>query len=136
MSESASIAAPDAAPVVPSTPEAAAPEASAPASAPENDNQPEQSGESDEKAEQKPRQKASERIGELYGRMKAMERERNQALQELERLRQPVVDPAKWDQMSYDEQQAAQPTPRAIAVRSSCRALKLHGRSSRTSTLF
>lgn len=56
----------------------------------------------------KPRQKAQERISELYGRTKAAERERDAALAELARLRKPVVDPQQWDQLSFDQQQAAQ----------------------------
>jgi len=107
MSETATLAAPDAAPVVPSLVDASV-EATPPAEAQVQDQPSEQEGENVEKEEQKPRSKASERIGELYGKMKAMERERDAALRDLERLRQPVVDPAKWDQMSYDEQQAAQ----------------------------
>lgn len=67
----------------------------------------EQSGEGEDQ-NKKPRQKASERIGELYGRMKSAERERDAALAELGRLRTPVVDPAQWDQLSFDQQQQVQ----------------------------
>lgn len=53
-----------------------------------------------------PRQKAAERISEIYGRMKAAERERDQFREELERYRQPMVTQDQWDQLTYDEQQA------------------------------
>jgi hypothetical protein len=112
MTDTATPAASDAAPVVPSAVPAEAPKADAasPQEGAEVENKPDDrsGGNEDQSEEQKPRQKASERIGELYGRMKAMERERNAAIAEVERLRQPVVDPSQWDQMSYDQQQAAQ----------------------------
>lgn len=57
------------------------------------------------KAEEKPRQRASERISELYGRMKAAERQRDMAIAEVERLRQPSVSPEEFQQLSFDEQQ-------------------------------
>lgn len=99
----------DAAPAVPSEtapPVAPAPEATPPASG-ANENQPEPSGETSEKPE-KPKRPASERIGELYGRMKAAERERDLAIAEVQRLRQPVVDPRQYETLSFDEQQAVQ----------------------------
>lgn len=65
-------------------------------------------GESDDQTKDKPRKGASERIGELYGRMKSAERERDQALAEVERLRKPVVDAKEWDGLSFDQQQSAQ----------------------------
>jgi hypothetical protein len=107
MSDNAPVA-PEAAPSVVSetvnpAPEAASPEAGA------VENQPEQSGEtSDDQKPEKPKRPASERIGELYGRMKAAERERDLAIAEVQRLRQPVVDPAKYESMTWDEQQAVQ----------------------------
>lgn len=104
-------AAPEAAPSV-ASPETATPaEARAPEATPPTegaqDNQPEQSGETSEKPE-KPKRPASERIGELYGRMKTAERERDLALAEVQRLRQPMVDQERYDTLSYDEQQALQ----------------------------
>lgn len=109
MSEVPTVA-PEAAPAEPnlittvdgSKPEAASPEPGA------VENKPgEEPGETQEQPE-KPRSKASERIDELYGRMKVALRERDAAIAEVQRLRQPVADPAQWDQMSYEEQQAAQ----------------------------
>jgi hypothetical protein len=110
MSDNAPVA-PEAAPSV-ASPETAIPaEAKTPeaASPPEGaqENQPEQSGETSEKPE-KPKRPASERIGELYGRMKSAERERDLALAEVQRLRQPMVDPQRYEAMSFDEQQALQ----------------------------
>ena len=101
----------DAAPVVVPSPETApavapAPEATPPAVG-ANENELEQSGEASEKPE-KPKRPASERIGELYGRMKSAERERDLALAEVQRLRQPVMDPRQYENLSFDEQQAAQ----------------------------
>jgi len=106
MSETDTTAAPEAAPVVPSSEVPAAEAAPSPADAPLT---PEEPGESDtQDQDRKPKQKAAERIGELYGRMKSMELERDAAVQELQRLQKPLVDPNQWDQMSYDQQQAAQ----------------------------
>lgn len=103
------IVAPEAAPSLVVSPESPLPE-STPAEPPKEgapDTPAEQPGESDD-ADKKPKQKASERIGEIYGRMKQAERERDLATAELARLRQPMVDPEKWDQLSYDQQQALQ----------------------------
>lgn len=72
----------------------------------------EEPGEGEEQQPQdeqpKPRQKASERISQIYGRMKAAERERDQFRAELERYRQPMVSQEEWDQMSWEDQQALQ----------------------------
>lgn len=108
MSEQAIAAEP--APSVPSASVPAEVETPAAASPPEgaNENQPDQpSGEASEKPE-KPKRPASERIGELYGRMKSAERERDLALAEVQRLRQPVVNQQQYEAMSFDEQQAVQ----------------------------
>jgi hypothetical protein len=99
-------AAPEAAPATAPSQIAPATEVASPVEG-ANENQPDQSGESDEKAE-KPRQRASERIGEIYGRMKNAERARDLALAEVERLRQPVVDVNRWDELTYEQQQTAQ----------------------------
>lgn len=107
MSDEPVLVAPEAAPVAVASDVPAAEQAAPPAEGASDDQPAEQSAEGDE-SKQKPKQKASERIGEIYGRMKAAERERDVALMELERLRKPVVDPAQWDQMSYDQQQATQ----------------------------
>lgn len=108
MTEQTTVA-PEAAPAVPSQEAPAAPAkdtASPIEGAPES--QPDKTGEVDDQDKDKPRQRASERIGELYGRMKMAERARDLALQEVERLRKPVVDNAQWDQLSYEQQQQAQ----------------------------
>lgn len=85
--------------------EAAPPQEGAIENTPAEGEQPKAEG---EESKDKPKSKASERIGELYGRMKSAERERDAALAEVQRLRQPVVDPAQWDQLNYEQQQAAQ----------------------------
>lgn len=100
------IAAPEAAPATVPSQEVPATDAASPIEG-ANENQPEQSGEGDEKPE-KPRQRAAERISEIYGRMKNAERARDLALAEVERLRRPVVDQENWDQLTYEQQQAAQ----------------------------
>lgn len=109
MSDTAIPAAPDAAPAVPSL-EVPAAVTQADAAPSQEDAQvtPDTGEQDDQEQDRKPRQKAAERIGELYGRMKSMERERDAAVQELQRLQRPLVDPAQWDQMSFDQQQAAQ----------------------------
>jgi hypothetical protein len=111
MSETTIAAPPAPSPVSESIPAASVtPEQAAPPQEGADNAQPEgdtPEGDQDQKAE-KPRQRASERIGELYGRMKAAERERDQAIAEVQRLRQPVVSPEQWDSMSFDQQQAAQ----------------------------
>lgn len=96
--------APEAAPAVPSPVPAA--DAAPPVQGAEVENTPDKSGETSEP--EKPRQKASERIGELYGRMKAAERERDMAVAEVQRLRQPAVSQQDYDRMSFEEQQALQ----------------------------
>lgn len=88
---------------VPAVDKAAPPTEGASADQPA-DQQPAEGDESPKK----PRQKASERIGELYGRTKAAERERDAALAELARLRKPMVAPEQWDSLSFDQQQAVQ----------------------------
>lgn len=96
--------APEAAPASPSP----VPAEQTPAAPPTEGAQvPAEAGQEELKAD-KPRQRASERIGELYGRMKAAERERDMAIQEAQRLRQPVVDQSQWDQLTYEQQQAVQ----------------------------
>lgn len=112
MSDELSPVAPEAAPVpVASDASPAADETAATpqegASTPADEAKPE-AAEGDESKQDKPKQKAAERIGELYGRMKSAERERDSLRAELERLRQPVVDPEKWDQLSYEQQQQVQ----------------------------
>lgn len=97
------------APVVPDStvPAAPTPEQAAP---PQGADQatPEATQEGDTREDQKqerPRQKASERIGELYGRMKSAERERDAAIAEVQRLREPPVSREQFEQLPYDEQQ-------------------------------
>lgn len=108
MSEPIVLAAPDAAPVPTPVPaEAPKADAAPPQDGAQVEDQPEDPAKADDQSE-KPRQKASERIGELYGKMKAMERERNQALAEVDRLRKPMVSQEQWDAMTFDQQQAAQ----------------------------
>lgn len=111
MSDDTAPVAPEAAPVpvasnASQAAEAAPPTTGASENPPAEGEQPKAEG--DESRQDKPKQRASERIGELYGRMKSAERERDAALAEVQRLRQPVVDPNHWDQLTYDQQQAMQ----------------------------
>ena len=89
-------------PAAPTTEQAATPQGA-------DQAKPEATPEGDEGSEEgkpeRPRQKASERIGELYGRMKSAERERDAAIAEVQRLRQPPVSREQFDQLSFDEQQ-------------------------------
>lgn len=101
---SAPASAPESIPAAAVTPEqAASPEQGAENATPDGE-QPE----GDPEKPEKPRQRASERISELYGRMKTAERERDLAIQEARRLSQPVVTNDQWDQLSFEQQQAAQ----------------------------
>ena len=87
------------------------PPAASPAEGAVTEGQPEAETTGPEDQEQdksKPRQKASERIGELYGRLKAAERQRDFALSELERARQPLVSQQQYDGLSFDDQQRVQ----------------------------
>lgn len=54
---------------------------------------------------EKPKQTFQERMGDLYGRMKTAERQRDFALSELERLKKPLIEPEKRAELSLDELQ-------------------------------
>lgn len=94
---------PESTPVAPTPEQAAPPQEGAETTTDDSS----QEDASDQDKPKKPRQTFGERIGEVYGRMKSFERENAQLRDQIARLQQPVVDPQQWDQLSYEQQQAA-----------------------------